>query len=79
MYIYGCFPNMGSIISSHNKHALNSNRAEFGCNCNNGDECPLENKYLTAIIVYRADATNNKILKTQILLCYLRYSIQRTL
>ena len=52
---------MGSIISSHNKHALNSNRTEFGCNYNNEDECPLENKCLTPIIVYRADVTNNKI------------------
>ena len=35
---------MGSIISSHNKHILNSNNTEYGCNCNNRDECPLENE-----------------------------------
>ena len=29
-------------------------------NCNNKDECPLENECLTARIVYRADVTNNK-------------------
>ena len=57
---YSCFPNMGSIISSHNKHILNSNNTEYGCNCNNRDECPLENECLTPRIVYRADATNNK-------------------
>ena len=51
---------MGSIISSHNKHLLNSNNAEYGCNCNNRDECPLEKKCLTARIVYRADVTNKK-------------------
>ena len=57
---YSCFPNMGSIISSHNKHILNSNNTEDGCNCNNKDECPLENECLTPRIVYRADVTNNK-------------------
>ena len=57
---YSCFPNMGSIISLHNKHILNSNSTEYGCNCNNREECPLENKCLTPRIVYRADVTNNK-------------------
>ena len=57
---YSCCPNMGSIISSHNKHILNSNSAEYGCNCSNRNECPLENKCLTPRIVYRADVTNNK-------------------
>ena len=47
---------MVSIISSHNKHILNSNNTEYGCNCNNIHE----NKYLTPRIVYRADVTNNK-------------------
>ena len=57
---YSCFPNMGSIISSHNKHILNSDNTEYGWNCNNRDECPLENKCLTLRTVYRADVTNNK-------------------
>ena len=57
---YSCFPNMKPIISSHNKHILNSNNTEYGCNCNNRDECPLENECLTPRIVYRADVTNNK-------------------
>ena len=52
---------MGSIISSHNKHILNSNSTEYGCSCNNRDECPLENKCLTPRIVYRVNVTNNKI------------------
>ena len=57
---YSCFPNMGSIISSHNKHILNSNNTEYGCNCNNRDECPLESECFTPRIVYRADGTNSK-------------------
>ena len=58
---HSCFPNMGFIISSHNKHVLNSNNTECGCNCNNRDESPLENECLTPIIVYRADVTNKRI------------------
>ena len=45
---YSCFPNMGSIISSHSKHILNSDSTEYGWNCNNREECPLENKCLTS-------------------------------
>ena len=55
-----CFPNMGSIISSHNKHILNSNSTEYGYNWNKRDEDPLEHKCLTPKSVYRADVTNNK-------------------
>ena len=51
---------MGSLISSHNKHILNSNSTEYGCNCKNRDKSPLEYKCLTSRIVYRADVTNNK-------------------
>ena len=50
---------MGSIMSLHNKHILNSSSTEYGCSCNNRDECPLENKCLTPRIVYRA-VTNSK-------------------
>ena len=49
-----------SIISSHKNHILNSNSSKCGCNCNNRDECPLENKRLTPRIIYRDDVTNNK-------------------
>ena len=60
---YSCFPNMGSIISSDNKHilnSLNSDNTEDRCNCNNRDECPLENECLNPRILCRADVTNNK-------------------
>ena len=51
---------MRSMISLHNKHILDSNNTEHGCNWNNRDECPLQNECLTPRIVYRADVTNNK-------------------
>ena len=51
---------MEFIISSRNIHILNSNSTEYGCNCNNRDECPLDNKCLTPRIVYWANVTNNK-------------------
>ena len=57
---YRCFPNVVSIILSHKNHILNSNSSKYGCNCNNRDECPLENKRLTPRIIYRADVTNNE-------------------
>ena len=47
---YSCFPNIGSIISSHNKKILYSDNTEYGCNCNDKNKCPL----------YRADVTNDQ-------------------
>ena len=63
---YSCFPNMGTITSSHNKHILNSNSTEYWCSCNNRDECPFENKCLTNRIVYRADLITTKLMNTNI-------------
>ena len=57
---YSYYPNIGSIISSHNKHILHSSSTEYGCNCSNRGEHPLENKCFNPRIVYRADVTNNK-------------------
>ena len=56
---YCCMKNMGSIISSHNKHILKSNQENFGCNCRNKTDCPLNNKCLTPNIVYEGQITNN--------------------
>ena len=39
--ICSCFPNMGSIISFHNKHILNSSGTEYRCYRISRDECPL--------------------------------------
>ena len=57
---YSCFPNIDSIISSHNKKILYSDNTEYGCNCNDKNKCPLDNKCLTPRIVYRADVTNDQ-------------------
>ena len=35
-------------------------RLTYPYNCNNRDECPLENECLTPTIVYKADVTNSK-------------------
>ena len=58
--IYSCFPNISSIISSHNKKILYSDNTEYGCNCHDKNKCPLDNKSLTPRIVYRADVTNDQ-------------------
>ena len=50
---YSCCRNMGSVIASHNWiiNQLTSNN--HGCNCRNRVYCPLDNKCLTANIVYK--------------------------
>ena len=53
---YSCVGNMASIISSHNRTILNPDVSlEHGCNCRSRNECPLQNKCLTAKTVYRAN------------------------
>ena len=47
--------NMSSISTSHNKKILAENEKQYECNCRNKDECPLENKCLTARVIYEAD------------------------
>ena len=48
------------MISSHNKKILYSDNTEYGCNCNDKNKCPLDNKFLTPRIVCRADVTNDQ-------------------
>ena len=55
---YSCTKNMASIISAHNKKILQPKNEEFGCNCRESNECPLDRKCLTPQIVYQADVTN---------------------
>ena len=56
---YSCMGNISSIISSHNKNILNPvSNTKYGCNCRSKESCPLQNKYLTLKIVYRADVKN---------------------
>ena len=57
---YGCMPNIGSIISSHNKKVLNDKKTlEIGgCNCRNRQNCPLNGHCLTNNIMYEATVTS---------------------
>ena len=60
---YSTTPNMGNIISAHNKKILrksdnNDVLVEPGCNCRNEEECPMQNKCLTAESVYRATVSS---------------------
>ena len=53
--------NVTNIISSHNKKIINSGNEANGktCNCRNKSNCPLDNKYLTNKIVYKAEIETN--------------------
>ena len=51
--------NIAAIISSHYKQVSKPNIESYGCNCRDGDSCPMENQCLTPQIVYRADVSNN--------------------
>ena len=56
---YSCMPNIGSVISQHNKALLsranqNSPSTTKTCNCRNKDACPLARKCLTKSLVYQA-------------------------
>ena len=56
---YSCFPNMNSIISSHNKKIIKPPIITSGCNCTKGP-CPVQNNCLAKKVIYRADITNDK-------------------
>ena len=56
---YSCMPNIGSVISLHNKALLsranqNSPSATKTSNCRKKDACPLAGKCLTKSLVYQA-------------------------
>jgi hypothetical protein len=54
---YSCMPNMGQIITSHNKPVLKKNIPQDEkptCNCRNPTNCPLDGKCLSSQIVYQA-------------------------
>ena len=54
---YSCFPNMQSIINSHNKRMTNIRRhppVVRSCNCGaRSEECPLQGQCLLSEIVYK--------------------------
>ena len=45
---------MGLVIASHNRRIIQPTSNNHICNCRNRAECPLDNKCLTANIVYKA-------------------------
>ena len=51
---YSCGRNISSKISSNNQRTINPPATNYGCNCRNSSNCPLDNKCLTPSIVYRA-------------------------
>ena len=54
---YSCTPNMGAIISSHNKKLLSqtdNSKSPKTCSCRKKTECPLNNECLSRCIVYKA-------------------------
>ena len=50
---------MNSIISAHNRSILNPPKTNYGRNCRDNTNCPLQNQCLTPNIVYQADVSNN--------------------
>ena len=58
---YSCTRNIKIIISSHNAKILFPKKGteQRTCNCLNKVKCPLEQKYLTTNIVYKAKVTSN--------------------
>ena len=57
---YSCLPNVGSIISSHNKRLLDdakvgTDKKTSNCNCVCKQSCPLQGECLTKNIVYEAE------------------------
>ena len=51
--------NMGSVLSKHNKKILSRKEDQYGCNCRNKAECPLDNNCLTPRVIYKADVLTN--------------------
>ena len=51
---YSCCRNIDSVKTSQNRRVFQSTSNNHGCNFRNRAECPLDNKCLTANIVYKA-------------------------
>ena len=51
-------PNMGKLISGHNKKILNKNEPQENlCNCRSKNNCPVGNKCLLSDVIYQATVT----------------------
>ena len=65
---YSCMPNIGDIISMHNKAILqqsdkNTKDGNKQCNCRDRSTCPLEGRCKEGPIVYKATLTlQNKLM-----------------
>ena len=60
---YGCCPNIGTIISMHNKkitRPLNQTNDKKTCNCQSPAECPLDGNCCIKNIIYKAEIQNPK-------------------
>ena len=55
-------PNVKSIINKHNKTVLDppTNNSERTCNCIEKEKCPLQEKFLSNNIMYKATLTSNQ-------------------
>ena len=58
---YGCMPNIGAAINSHNRSVLEERQPleRGGCNCREGSTCPLAGECLTGNVLYDATLTSN--------------------
>ena len=45
---------MSLVIASHNRRNIQPGSNNHGCNCRNRTECLLDNKFLTANIIYKS-------------------------
>ena len=52
-------PNIGTIISGHNKELLYPRKKDYDCNYRKKLECPMEGKCLTPSLIYQAIITND--------------------
>ena len=52
--------NIAAVITSHNQNVLNSRIENFGCNCRNKLNYPLDNKCLTPKMIYEAKVTYDR-------------------
>ena len=63
---YGCMPNIGSLISAHNKAiTAKSDNSVKNCNCREPKSCPLENKCLANSVIYQATVSRHDNNKTE--------------
>ena len=57
---YSCTPNIGSMITSHNRRVLETSEdnSMLPCNCRNRDQCPLDGQCRATSSVYHANISD---------------------